>query len=215
MANLLDKIFIVEDEATIRTVLEMLLKGAGYTAIQSFATGNTAMDAIREEKPDLVLLDLMLPGLDGLSISRMIREDSSLQATRILMLTARTQPEDIVRGLQAGADDYVTKPFDRQVLLARIAAVLRRGLPVMEGRDFAGLRIDQETRTVTLEGRTIVLSTGEFNLLARLVAHRGRVFVRPPDERTVDVQVASLRRKLGTWAQRIETIRGIGYRVMV
>ena len=215
MANLLDQIFIVEDEATIRTVLEMLLKGAGYTAIQSFATGNTAMDAIREEKPDLVLLDLMLPGLDGLSICRMIREDSSLQATRILMLTARTQPEDIVRGLQAGADDYVTKPFDRQVLLARIAAVLRRGLPVMEGRDFAGLRIDQETRTVTLEGRTIVLSTGEFNLLARLVAHRGRVFVRPPDERTVDVQVASLRRKLGTWAQRIETIRGIGYRVMV
>ena len=215
MANLLDKIFIVEDEATIRTVLEMLLKGAGYTAIQSFATGNTAMDAIREEKPDLVLLDLMLPGLDGLSICRMIREDSSLQATRILMLTARTQPEDIVRGLQAGADDYVTKPFDRQVLLARIAAVLRRGLPVMEGRDFAGLRIDQETRTVTLEGRTIDLSTGEFNLLARLVAHRGRVLVRPPDEGTVDVQVASLRRKLGTWAQRIETIRGIGYRVKV
>lgn len=215
MANLLDKIFIVEDEETIRTVLEMLLKGAGYTAVQSFATGNTAMDAIRQEKPDLVLLDLMLPGLDGLSICRMIREDLSLQATRILMLTARTQPEDIVRGLQAGADDYVTKPFDRQVLLARIAAVLRRGLPVMEGRDFAGLRIDQETRTVTLEGRTIDLSTGEFNLLARLVAHRGRVFVRPPDERTVDVQVASLRRKLGTWAQRIETIRGIGYRVKV
>ncbi len=215
MTNLLDKIFIVEDDETIRLVLEMLLKGAGYDAVRSFAAGDAAMEAIRRERPDLVLLDLMLPGLDGLSICRLIREDSSLQATRILMLTARTQPEDIVKGLTAGADDYVTKPFDRQILLARIGAVLRRGLPVMEGRDFAGLRIDPASRVVTLDGRTIELTTGEFNLLARLVAHRGRIFVRPPDERTVDVQVASLRRKLGAWAQRIETIRGIGYRVKV
>jgi two-component system phosphate regulon response regulator PhoB len=209
----LAKIRIVEDDATIRALLEMALLGAGYSDVASSARGDEGLEMIRREKPDLVLLDVMLPGLDGFSIARRVRESSELAATRIVMLTARTAPEDIVRGLDSGADDYVTKPFDRKVLLARVKAVLRRGLPVTEGVDFDGLRIDEPSRVATLRGKTLDLTPGEFALLVRLVAHRGRVFVRPPDERTVDVQVAKLRQKLGKWADHIETVRGVGYRI--
>lgn len=209
----LAKIRIVEDDATIRALLEMALLGAGYSDVASSARGDEGLEMIRREKPDLVLLDVMLPGLDGFSIARRVRESSELAATRIVMLTARTAPEDIVRGLDSGADDYVTKPFDRKVLLARVKAVLRRGLPVTEGVDFDGLRIDESSRVATLRGKALDLTPGEFALLVRLVAHRGRVFVRPPDERTVDVQVAKLRQKLGKWADHIETVRGVGYRI--
>ena len=209
----LAKIRIVEDDATIRALLEMALLGAGYSDIASSARGDEGLEMIRREKPDLVLLDVMLPGLDGFSIARRVRESSELAATRIVMLTARTAPEDIVRGLDSGADDYVTKPFDRKVLLARVKAVLRRGLPVTEGVDFDGLRLDEPSRVATLRGKALDLTPGEFALLVRLVAHRGRVFVRPPDERTVDVQVAKLRLKLGKWADHIETVRGVGYRI--
>ena len=209
----LAKIRIVEDDATIRALLEMALMGAGYADVASSARGDEGLEMIRREKPDLVLLDVMLPGLDGFSIARRVRESSELAATRIVMLTARTAPEDIVRGLDSGADDYVTKPFDRKVLLARVKAVLRRGLPVTEGVDFDGLRIDEPSRVATLRGKALDLTPGEFALLVRLVAHRGRVFVRPPDERTVDVQVAKLRQKLGKWADHIETVRGVGYRI--
>lgn len=209
----LAKIRIVEDDATIRALLEMALLGAGYSDVASSARGDEGLEMIRREKPDLLLLDVMLPGLDGFSIARRVRESSELAATRIVMLTARTAPEDIVRGLDSGADDYVTKPFDRKVLLARVKAVLRRGLPVTEGVDFDGLRIDEPSRVATLRGKALDLTPGEFALLVRLVAHRGRVFVRPPDERTVDVQVAKLRQKLGKWADHIETVRGVGYRI--
>lgn len=209
----LAKIRIVEDDATIRALLEMALIGAGYSDVASSARGDEGLEMIRREKPDLVLLDVMLPGLDGFSIARRVRESPELAATRIVMLTARTAPEDIVRGLDSGADDYVTKPFDRKVLLARVKAVLRRGLPVTEGVDFDGLRIDEPSRVATLRGKALDLTPGEFALLVRLVAHRGRVFVRPPDERTVDVQVAKLRQKLGKWADHIETVRGVGYRI--
>ncbi len=207
------KIFIVEDDATIRTVLELALAGAEYRDVASFARGDEALAAIRRGKPDLVILDLMLPGLDGLTLARRVRADASLSATRILMLTAKTQPEDVVRGLEAGADDYVTKPFDRRILLARVAAVLRRGLPVADGVELDGLVLGAAERSVRLDGSEVKLSQGEFDLLARLVAHRGRIVERAADERSVDVQVANLRRKLGRWASHIETIRGIGYRV--
>ena len=207
------KIRIVEDDATIRALLEMALMGAGYTDFASSARGDEGLAMIRHDRPDLVLLDVMLPGLDGFAIARQVRGSEDLAATRIIMLTARTAPEDIVRGLECGADDYVTKPFDRKVLLARVKAVLRRGLPVVEGVDFDGLRINEAARSASLDGTALDLTPGEFALLVRLVAHRGRVFVRPPDERTVDVQVAKLRQKLGAWADHIETVRGVGYRV--
>ena len=211
----LAKIRIVEDDATIRALLEMALLGAGYGDVVSSPRGDDGLKMVVRDKPDLVLLDVMLPGLDGFSIARRIRETTALAATRIVMLTARTASEDIVRGLDAGADDYVTKPFDRKVLLARVKAVLRRGLPVTEGMDFDGLKVDEGSRVATLRGKALDLTPGEFDLLVRLVAHRGRVFARPPDERTVDVQVAKLRQKLGKWGDHIETIRGVGYRIKV
>lgn len=211
--NAIAKILVLEDDLTIRTLLEMALQGAGYVGVESFARGDDGLVAIRRLKPDLVLLDVMLPGLDGYAIARRIREIPELATTRIIMITARTQSEDIVRGLESGADDYVTKPFDRQVLLARVQAVLRRGLPVTEGVDFDGLKLDEVCAKVTLRGKPVELTAGEFKLLARLVAHQGRVFVRPADERTIDVQVANLRKKLGKWGEHIETVRGVGYRI--
>jgi DNA-binding response OmpR family regulator len=211
----LAKIRIVEDDATIRALLEMALLGAGYADVSSTARGDEGLRMVERDKPDVLLLDVMLPGLDGFSIAKRIREIADLASVRIVMLTARTAPEDIVRGLEAGADDYVTKPFDRKVLLARIKAVLRRGLPATEGMDFDGLRIDEPARVATLRGKPLDITPGEFALLVRLVAHRGRVFARPADERTMDVQVAKLRQKLGKWGDHIETVRGVGYRIKV
>ena len=211
----LAKILIVEDDATIRMLLEMALLGAGFKEVKSAARGDEGLSEARRMKPDLVLLDLMLPGLDGFTVAKRIRETPELAVTKIIMLTARTQNEDIVRGLECGADDYVTKPFDRLVLLARVRAVLRRGLPVTEGVDFDGLKIDETNVSVTLKGSPVDLTPGEFKLLVRLVAHRGRVFARPADERTIDVQVANIRKKLGKWGDHIETIRGVGYRIKV
>ena len=207
------KILVVEDDMTIRTLLGLSLQGAGYADVSMAARGDDGLAAARQDRPDLVLLDVMLPGLDGLSVARRIRETPALAATRIIMLTARTEPEDICRGLEAGADDYVTKPFDRQVLLARVKAVLRRGLPVTEGVDFDGLTVDEPNRRARLRGKALDLTPGEFDLLVRLVAHRGRIFARSAAERTVDVQIAKLRQKLGAWAGHIETVRGVGYRV--
>jgi two-component system phosphate regulon response regulator PhoB len=207
------KILVIEDDSTIRTILGMALDGAGYKNVLMADRGDVGLASARAEKPDLVLLDLMLPGLDGFTVAKRIRETPSLAATRIIMLTARTESDDIVRGLEAGADDYVTKPFDRRVLLARISAVLRRLLPETEGIDFDGLTLDEANRIARLDGKTLDLTSGEFSLLARLVANRGRIFTRPPAERTVDVQIARLREKLGSWARHIETVRGVGYRV--
>ena len=221
----LARILIVEDDATIRTILEMALLGAGFKEVKSAARGDDGLAEAKKWKPDLVLLDLMLPGLDGFTVAQRIRETDGLSATRIIMLTARTQNEDIVRGLECGADDYVTKPFDRKVLIARIHAVLRRGAIVSGGVDFDGLVLDEDGFSATLDGVPLKLPPGEFRILSMLVSHRGRVLARSrildsvqsgdrfTTERTIDVQIANLRRKLGRWSEHIETIRGVGYRV--
>ena len=221
----LTSIVIVEDDAVIRAVLEMALAAEGFTHVASCARGDEGLETIRRRKPDLVLLDVMLPGVDGFAICTRIRALPALSGTRVIMLTARTQNEDIVRGLQCGADDYVTKPFDRKVLMARIRAVLRRGTLVASGTDFDGLVLNEEGHTATLDGEELKLPPGEFRILSLLVAHRGRVLARArildavqsgdkfTTERTIDVQIANLRRKLGRWADHIETIRGVGYRV--
>ena len=223
--NELASIVVVEDDAVIRAVLEMALAAEGFTKVVGCARGDEGLTAIRRRKPDLVLLDVMLPGVDGFAICRRIRETPALSGTRIVMLTARTQSEDIVRGLECGADDYVTKPFDRKVRIARIRAVLRRGTLVGGGADFDGLVLNEEGYVATLDGEELKLPPGEFRILALLAAHRGRVLARSrildsvqsgdrfSTERTIDVQIANLRRKLGRWAEHIETIRGVGYRV--
>ena len=223
--NNLVNILIVEDDSTIRTILQMLLRSEGFTHVRSAARGDEGLEAIRREPPQLVLLDLMLPGIDGLTLCRRVREDPTLADVRIIMLTAKSEDEDVVRGLELGADDYVTQPFSREVLLARIHAVLRRNDPLAAGRDLDGLRIDTRAGSASLNGELLTLTRGEFRLIALLASRPGRVYTRSQiidamqdeeksvTERTVDVQLVGLRKKLGDWASHIETIRGVGYRV--
>ena len=223
--NELNKIIIVEDDATIRTILQMMLRNAGFTHVICATRGDEGLDLIRRERPQLVLLDLMLPGLDGLTVCRRVREDPTFVDTRIVMLTAKSEDADVVHGLELGADDYVTKPFSREVLLARIHAVLRRGDPMAAGKAMDGLVIDERGTSAVLHGTVLTLTRGEFRLLALLVSRPGRVYTRAQiiaamqdeeksvTERTVDVQLVGLRKKLGDWAAHIETIRGVGYRV--
>ena len=223
--NQLANILIVEDDSTIRAILQMMLRNAGFTHVKTAARGDEGLEAIRKDPPRLVLLDLMLPGLDGLTVCRCVREAPELADVRIIMLTAKSENEDVVRGLELGADDYVTKPFSREVLLARIHAVLRRNDPMAAGRDLDGLLVDERGGSARLNGALLTLTRGEFRLLALLASRPGRVYTRAQiidsvqdeeksvTERTVDVQLVGLRKKLGDWAAHIETIRGVGYRV--
>ena len=223
--NQLANILIIEDDPTIRTLLQMMLKAAGFTHVKTAARGDDGLEAIRRDRPSLVLLDLMLPGVDGLTVCSRVRSDPELADVRILMLTAKSEDEDIVRGLELGADDYVTKPFSREVLLARINAVLRRNDPMAAGKTLDGLLIDERGGAAILDGTVLSLTRGEFRLLALLSSRPGRVYTRAQiidmvqdeeksvTERTVDVQLVGLRKKLGDWAAHIETIRGVGYRV--
>ena len=218
------KILIVEDDPIIRTVLEMSLHGAGFRHFESVGRGDDAVRQAASSRPDLVLLDLMLPGLDGLSVARRLRETPDLADTRIIMVTAKTEEHDIVRGLEAGADDYIPKPFSREILLARVRAVLRRSGNERHAAA-AGLTLDPDSRSVTVNGENLRLSPTEFTILELLVRNRGRVLTRARiidaiageekaiTERNVDVQLVGLRRKLGDWGAKIETIRGVGYRI--
>lgn len=223
--NALTSILVIEDDATIRTILGMTLKNAGFERVKSVARGDEGLEQIRQTRPSLVLLDLMLPGLDGLTVCRRVRENPELAETRIIMLTAKSENEDIVRGLDMGADDYVTKPFSREILLARIHAVLRRQDPMSSGKTLDGLLLDEAGTAARLGDTVLTLTRLEFRILALMVARPGRVYTRQQiidatqgedrlvTERTVDVQIVGLRKKLGDWAAHIETIRGVGYRV--
>lgn len=220
-----ETIVIIEDDTAIRSVLRVLLRGAGFTHIKEAERGDDGLRLIRDIRPSLVLLDLMLPGLDGFSVCRRIRETKEIASTPVIMLTARSEEGDVVRGLECGADDYVTKPFSRQVLLARIRAVLRRPETVKDGlQEFDGLVLDVESHTVALNGAQLNLTIGEYKVLSLLLLRPERVYTRAQiidrtqdadktvTERAVDVQIVGLRRKLGAWAEHIETIRGVGYR---
>lgn len=222
----MDRIVVIEDDAGIRTILRFALKGAGYPDVHEADRGDTGLELVFHEKPALVLLDLMLPGLDGLTVCRRIRETPSVARTPIIMLTAKTSEEDIVRGLELGADDYVTKPFSRTVLLARIKAVLRRPATCIDTLNtLDGLTFDESAHAVSFKGKSLDLTKMEFNLLRLLLSHPGRVYTRTQiidltqsedkavTDRTVDTQMVGLRRKLGEWAAHIETIRGVGYRM--
>lgn len=221
-----ETIVIIEDDSAIRSVLSIALKGAGYTIVKEAESGDEGLRLVNELKPSLVLLDLMLPGIDGFSVCSKIRQNPDTASTPIIMLTARSDENDIIRGLECGADDYITKPFSRQVLLARIRAVLRR--PQSRKTDatieFDELSINDETHKVVLKGKTLDLTGSEYRVLSLLLSRPERVYTRSqiidltqdPDkavtDRAVDVQIVGLRRKLGSWANHIETIRGVGYR---
>ena len=222
-----ETILIVEDEADILDLVSVNLAREGFRVLGA-ADGEAGLALAREQAPDLVLLDLMLPGLDGLQVCRALRADTRTRALPILMLTARGGEADVVAGLDAGADDYLTKPFSPKILVARVRAVLRRrgAAPGGEGdllraRD---LVIHPGRHEVLVGDRVVDLTATEFRLLHYLARRPGWVFTRgqivqavrgdgyPVTERSVDVQIYGLRRKLGEADAYIETVRGVGYR---
>ena len=222
----MDKIVLIEDDPGIRTVIRLALKGAGFTSICETGNGTDGLALVLREKPALVILDLMLPGMDGLAVCSAIRRNPSVSGTPIVMLTARTAEEDVVRGLELGADDYITKPFSNAILVARVKAALRRTAPPTGPvRKLGLLVLDETTRTASVDGVMLSLTRSEFDLLDILSAHPGRVYTRQQiiariqreekdvTDRTVDTLMVGLRRKLGEWAGHVETIRGIGYRI--
>ena len=220
------KILVVEDDPSIRRVIGLALKSGGYSDVQEVEAGDVAVEVAFEWRPDLVLLDLMLPGLDGLGVCRQLRLNPETASIAIVMLTARGAERDIVAGLDAGANDYVTKPFSKEVLLARIRAALRKETACAADRlSLDGLVLDDATHRVMLRDEELKLTLSEYRILELLLRNPGRVFERSHiidrisggekivTERSIDVQVFGLRRKLGTWSRHLETIRGVGYRL--
>ncbi len=222
------EILIVEDEEEIRELVRYNLERGGYQ-VAGTDSGDDALTRVRSLKPDLIVLDLMLPGLDGLSVCRILKEDPETRSVPIIMLTARGEEKDIVAGLELGADDYVTKPFSPRILLSRIEAVLRRTRretqPETEEIRCRELTIHPGRHEVSVNGRPIHLTVTEFRILHLLMRRAGWVFTRsqivdavrgedyPVTERSVDVQIAGLRKKLGLFGEYVETVRGIGYKV--
>ena len=220
-------ILTIEDEQHLRDLLRGYLEREGYTVLAA-EDGVTGLELARLHRPDLVVLDLMLPGLDGLEVCRRLRTFSDAY---VLMLTARSEEIDRIIGLEVGADDYLTKPFSPRELVARVRAMLRRprqgSAAVAEEppHQFGALRIDHVRHEVTLSGAPVALTPLEYNLLATLATHPGRVFTRAQlleqvwgdnyfgDDHVVDVHIANLRKKLDADAtQYVETVRGVGYR---
>lgn len=222
-----ERILVVDDEPDIAALVSYHLARSGY-AVSTAASGPEALAAIRQMRPALVVLDLMLPGLSGYEVIEHLRADRELAGTPVLMLTARREEADRLRGFTLGADDYLTKPFSAPELVLRVGAILRRtsAAPLSGDVIAAGpLAIDRATHAVTVSGRPVELTPTEYKLLILLAERRGRVQPRQhllqlvweaaPDvqTRTVDMHVQRLRGKLGEASDLIETIRGFGYRM--
>jgi DNA-binding response OmpR family regulator len=222
------RILIVEDDPDIALSLRLKLERDGGFAVETAEDGAAGLRAALTRPPDLVLLDVNLPGMDGFEVCRHLRKDPATAATPVIMLTARIDESDRVAGLDLGADDYITKPFSPKEALARIRAVLRRSDRSAEGPESladGALRIDVGARRAEVDSRDLGLTRKEFDLLVELIRKQGRVLTRerlletvwgydyPGETRTVDVHVRRLRQKLGAPAdERIETVVGVGYR---
>ena len=232
-------ILVVDDELPIIELIQYNLKKEGF-AVLTAEKGAQALELARSEKPDLIILDLMLPDMGGFDICRILRNDTSTAHIPIIMVTAKTSDSDIVSGLELGADDYITKPFSPKVLVARVKSVLRRFQERQEHGTTAtkneglvfihGLQIIPHKFEVSLNGSPIIFSATEFSILYHLARHPGQVFSRiqiindikgssyPVTERSIDVQILSIRKKLAeaadspSFANMIETVRGVGYR---
>ncbi len=224
-------ILVVEDEDDLNDMLSLRLTKDGHR-VESVSTGEDAMTYLKTNTPDLILLDLMLPGMDGLEVCRVVRQTEKTAATPVIMLTARGEEEDIVRGLELGADDYITKPFSHRVLQARIHAVMRRlgnDDEVAAEQDpnrlsFGPVLVQLDRHDVRVNGEPVELTATEFKLLVLLLNRPGRVYTRQQiiteihdglaavTDRSVDVQIVSLRRKLLDAGDLIQTVRGVGYR---
>ncbi len=222
-----ERILIVEDEPDIAEVLSFNLTRAGF-AVEVERRGDSALESLRRRTPDLVLLDLMLPGLDGLEIAKLLKREPGTAAVPIIMLTAKGEEVDRIVGLELGADDYIAKPFSPREVVLRAKAVLRRRKGEEEGGaviELGRLRLDSEAHRVTVRDAEVPLTATEFRLLKVLMEREGRVqtrsrlladvwgYAEDVDSRTVDTHVRRLRRKLGSEADRIETVIGVGYRL--
>ena len=220
-------IYLVEDDAGIRELVLYALNNSGFPA-QGFDTPSAFWQALAKQKPRMILLDIMLPEEDGLQILRKLRADPDTRRTPVIMLTAKGSEYDKVMGLEAGADDYIPKPFGMMELIARVKALLRRAVPEEAAGDCycAGpLEVHANRHSVTVEGQPVTLTLKEFDLLLTLLKHRGSVLTRDQllnriwgysfdgESRTVDVHVRTLRQKLGVAGDLIETVRGVGYRI--
>jgi two-component system phosphate regulon response regulator PhoB len=221
------RILIVEDEPAIAEVLEYNLSKEGYEVGIEYR-GDTALEAIRQNPPDLVIVDLMLPGLDGLELTRLLQRGARTRQIPLLMLTAKSEEVDRIVGLELGADDYITKPFSPREVVLRVKAVLRRAKGVEEQRELlevGTIRLDIAGHRLFLAEEEIQLTATEFRLLKIFLERCNRVQTRDSlltdvwrysedvDSRTVDTHIRRLRRKLGSEADRIETVVGVGYRL--
>ncbi|OQZ04726.1 MAG: DNA-binding response regulator [Candidatus Brocadia sp. UTAMX1] len=221
-----EKILVVDDEQDLVKLIRYHLEKDGYQVLSAY-NGEDALFLSRKERPELLILDLMLPGMDGLEVCKKLKADRDLTNTAIVMLTAKGEEADITTGLKLGADDYITKPFSPKELVARAQAVLRRtknASAVQEYIKIDDLTIDLDKHEVIIKNEPVQLTLAEFKILYHLARKPGRVFTRDqlldavsgPEtavtDRTIDVHVASLRKKLKTFANRIATIRGIGYK---
>jgi two-component system phosphate regulon response regulator PhoB len=222
------QIVVVEDEEDILELVRYNLAREGYQ-VTCATSGEEGLKAAKSKLPDLILLDLMLPGVDGLEVCKLVRSDSKTQHIPIVMLTARSEESDIVTGLELGADDYITKPFSPRVLIARVRAVLRRrtigAIDEHTTIKVHDLIINPGRHEVLIDDRAVELTFTEFRILHLLARHPGWVFTRsqivdrvrgedyPVTDRSVDVQIVGLRKKLGPGGKYIETVRGVGYRL--
>ncbi|MGN6628113.1 MAG: response regulator [Tepidisphaeraceae bacterium] len=233
-AHTMDKkrILVVDDEKDLRDLISFNLKRNGYDVLTA-SNGKEALEIAEREIPDLILLDIMMPGVDGTEVTRRLKADARLSQIPLIMLTARSEETDVVVGLTLGADDYVTKPFSMSILLARLSSVLRRRNPDAasapeEDGDIlrAGpLTIDPHKHEAMVDGESLKLTLTEFKLLTALVTARGRVLSRDQlmdkamgtdvfvTDRAIDVHVTAIRRKLGEAAYLVHTVRGVGYRL--
>ncbi|WP_288560488.1 response regulator transcription factor [uncultured Victivallis sp.] len=221
------QILMIEDDASIRDMTKMNLNMNGFQQVYCASDGEEGLAMAAQLAPDLILLDVMLPGIDGLTVCRNLKNNPALADIPVIMLTAKGEENDVVLGLEIGADDYITKPYSSKVLAARIAVQLRKKRNGTKGGRtivLGALSIDLVTHSVSLDGRPLTLTADEFKTLALLAANPGRVFTRnqiirevkggnyPVTARAIDMHMVNLRRKLGEWADHIETVRGVGYR---
>ena len=219
-------IYCVEDDDNIRELVIYTLETTGLKA-RGFAEGSAFMEALAFDTPELILLDIMLPGDDGLELLKKLKSSPKTKGIPVIMVTAKGTEYDKVIGLDSGADDYVTKPFGMMELVSRVKAVLRRAGKVEDRIDMemAGVRMDIKKHEVTVDGKQIALTLKEFELLEKLMRNQGIVLTRDQllteiwgydfdgETRTVDVHIRTLRQKLGTKGEIIQTVRGVGYRV--
>ena len=224
------RILVVDDESDVTELLEYKLEQEGYRV----ATLNDPLAfvaKVREFEPDLILLDIMMPELSGIQLCRIIRADSAMRETPVIFLSARSEVEDRIKGLEAGAEDYISKPFNINELLLRISKMLKRSgapsEPAGQSRiEIAGVVIDEDLHQLTVDGKNVLLTATEFRLLKLLMERKGRVQTRDHllvnvwhydtdiETRTVDTHIRRVREKLGQYAHMIETVRGVGYRAV-